>query len=228
MQQPRDLSRGRFQFAPDSADLIFVLGAGGFAHELKAYLSAIAPRSEVWLVGPESDGAIPPGAYEERVAAAGATAATYLGSGLCDVKRRMLMEVRGRLGNPLVLATAVWTDRIGVGAVIADCAVIAPGAVVGESVLINYGATVGHDTVVGDLSVVAPQAAIGGHCSIADGVYIGAGSTIRERTRLGANAVIGMGAIVTRDVPPDTLVIGVNEMHPRSEWETGTRKAPHQ
>jgi UDP-2-acetamido-3-amino-2,3-dideoxy-glucuronate N-acetyltransferase len=40
------------------------------------------------------------------------------------------------------------------------------------------------------------------------GASIGTGATILGNVRIGARAVIGAGAVVTRDVPPDSVVAG--------------------
>ncbi|HWQ12206.1 MAG TPA: acyltransferase [Roseiflexaceae bacterium] len=44
--------------------------------------------------------------------------------------------------------------------------------------------------------------------TIEDGAWIGAGAIILDGVRVGRNAVVGAGAVVTRDVPPYTLVAG--------------------
>jgi maltose O-acetyltransferase len=44
---------------------------------------------------------------------------------------------------------------------------------------------------------------------IEDGVWIGANSTILGGVRLGRKCVIGAGSVVTRDIPPYTMAIGV-------------------
>ena len=44
---------------------------------------------------------------------------------------------------------------------------------------------------------------------VGDGVWIGANVTILPGVRIGSGSVIAAGAVVTRDVPPDTLVAGV-------------------
>ncbi|MEO7911881.1 MAG: acyltransferase [Roseiflexaceae bacterium] len=44
--------------------------------------------------------------------------------------------------------------------------------------------------------------------AIENGAWIGAGAIILDGVRVGANAVVGAGAVVTRDVPPYTLVAG--------------------
>jgi len=44
---------------------------------------------------------------------------------------------------------------------------------------------------------------------VADGAWIGAGAILLDGIRVGTGAVVGAGAVVTRDVPPRTLVAGV-------------------
>jgi acetyltransferase-like isoleucine patch superfamily enzyme len=44
---------------------------------------------------------------------------------------------------------------------------------------------------------------------VEDNVWIGAGAIITDGVRLGQGAVIGAGAVVTRDVPPHTVAVGV-------------------
>lgn len=48
-----------------------------------------------------------------------------------------------------------------------------------------------------------------GCIEVMDNVFIGADVSILPNVRIGPNAVIGAGAIVTRDVPPGTVVAGV-------------------
>jgi acetyltransferase-like isoleucine patch superfamily enzyme len=43
---------------------------------------------------------------------------------------------------------------------------------------------------------------------VEDGAWIGAGAIILDGVRIGRNAVIGAGSVVTRNVPPYTLVAG--------------------
>lgn len=44
--------------------------------------------------------------------------------------------------------------------------------------------------------------------SIADNVWIGGGAVILPGVTVGENSVVGAGAVVTRDVPPNTVVVG--------------------
>lgn len=77
----------------------------------------------------------------------------------------------------------------------------------------NIYSYVAHDCVIGDFVTLAPRACINGNTVVEDDVYIGTGAILRQGTaqkplRIGQGAVIGMGAIVTRDVPPGVTVIG--------------------
>jgi acetyltransferase-like isoleucine patch superfamily enzyme len=44
---------------------------------------------------------------------------------------------------------------------------------------------------------------------VEDGAWIGAGAIVLDGVQVGVGAVVGAGAVVTRDVPPRTLVAGV-------------------
>ena len=43
---------------------------------------------------------------------------------------------------------------------------------------------------------------------VEDGAWIGGGAIVLDGVRIGRNAVVGAGAVVTRDVPPYTVVVG--------------------
>ena len=47
-----------------------------------------------------------------------------------------------------------------------------------------------------------------GCIEIMDNVFIGCNSTILSNVKIGPNAVIGAGSVVTRDVPPNSVVAG--------------------
>lgn len=43
---------------------------------------------------------------------------------------------------------------------------------------------------------------------VKSGASIGSGSTILSKVVIGENAIVGAGSVVTRDVPPNTIVAG--------------------
>ena len=48
-----------------------------------------------------------------------------------------------------------------------------------------------------------------GRIELEDNVYIGYGATIMPNVRIGKNSVIAAGAIVTRNIPPNSVAAGV-------------------
>jgi acetyltransferase-like isoleucine patch superfamily enzyme len=72
---------------------------------------------------------------------------------------------------------------------------------------------VAHDCEIGDYVSFYSRVDCNGHIVIEDYVTIGNGACIRNGSRekplrIGKGATIGMGAIVTKDVPPGATVVG--------------------
>jgi sugar O-acyltransferase (sialic acid O-acetyltransferase NeuD family) len=85
-------------------------------------------------------------------------------------------------------------------ATVAETAVIFPFAVVGADV------TVGH---FGDYAQLAPGVQVAGGSRIGEGAMIGIGAVLCPEVSVGAWATVAAGAVVTRDVPPGALAMGV-------------------
>src|SRR5712692_240515 len=84
-----------------------------------------------------------------------------------------------------------------------------------ESSYIDDGAVIGNGTKIWHFSHVMPGAVIGERCNLGQnvvvmsGTTIGANATIICGVTLGEYAFIGAGAVVTVDVPPYGLMVGV-------------------
>lgn len=82
-----------------------------------------------------------------------------------------------------------------------------------ESVSIGAGCHIGQYAIINDndyhdlhdRSVVPPSAPV----VLEDRVWLGARVIVLKGVRIGHDAVIGAGSVVTRDVPPRTLSVGV-------------------
>jgi sugar O-acyltransferase (sialic acid O-acetyltransferase NeuD family) len=102
---------------------------------------------------------------------------------------------------------------IGEGSILCDHVVITANARIGRHFHANLYAYVAHDCVIGDFVTLAPRACVNGNTVIEDDVYVGTGAILRQGTpdkplRIGRGAVIGMGAVVTKDVLAGAVVVG--------------------
>ncbi len=99
------------------------------------------------------------------------------------------------------------------GSIFSDYTIISADIKIGKFFHCNRLSHVGHDVQIGDYVTFAPQANCNGNTIIEDFVYLGTNCILRhglpdKPLKIGKGAVIGMGAVVTKDVPPNTTVIG--------------------
>jgi serine O-acetyltransferase len=96
---------------------------------------------------------------------------------------------------------------------------IHPAARLGRRLIIDHGmgVVIGETAEVGDDVYLYHQVTLGGtsslrgkrHPTVGNGVIIGAGAQVLGAITIGDNARIGANAVVVRDVPPDTTVVGI-------------------
>ncbi len=80
---------------------------------------------------------------------------------------------------------------------------------VGSCALINLNCTVGHDNILGDFIELSPGVHISGNCVIGSFVNFGTNATVLPGIKIGNNVTIGAGSVVTKDIPDNSLVVGV-------------------
>ncbi len=76
----------------------------------------------------------------------------------------------------------------------------------GDDVRLSKGVML--DTGNVDISQPPPFPHIGRPITVHRGVLIGTGATVLNGVTIGENSVIGAGAVVRKNVPPDSLVVG--------------------
>jgi len=108
--------------------------------------------------------------------------------------------------HPSVIAPA--DVAIAEGVILHAGCIVTTNVTLGRHVQLNRGTQVGHDSVLEAFCTTAPGAVISGNCHVGADAYLGAMSCIRERQTIGAGAMVGMGAVVVSDVPPDSTYVG--------------------
>ena len=109
---------------------------------------------------------------------------------------------------------------IGSGVVIMAGAIINTGCKIDDNVVINTNASIDHDTHVQDHCNIHPGVTITGTVTVKKLATIGAGATIIPNMVIGSNSIVGAGAVVIKNVPDNTVVVGVpaKEIKTREEY----------
>ena len=109
----------------------------------------------------------------------------------------------------LIMAVARWLTGVE----------IHPAATIGRGLFIDHGSgvVIGETAIIGKNVTLFQGVTLGGtgkeqgkrHPTIGDNVVVGAGAKVLGNITVGANSMIGANAVVVRDVPPDSTVVGV-------------------
>ncbi|BEH11545.1 MULTISPECIES: acetyltransferase [Geobacter] len=99
--------------------------------------------------------------------------------------------------------------EIGIGCQIMAGAIVCAEARLGRACIVNTGASVDHEDILEDGAEVAPGATLCGIVHMGIASWVCAGATVLPRIKIGADAIVGAGAVATRDVPAATTVVGV-------------------
>lgn len=190
----------RMQYGDDGVEFVYVDdGDTDMAHALSfdAFLSRPEPRKQVVI-------AIANSSIREKLAARCADA----GIEILDVKA----------SNVVTLDDV----EIGEGSILCGFSHVTSSVRIGCHFHANIYSYVAHDCVIGDYVTFAPGVKCNGNVHIDDHAYIGTGAILKQGTpdkplRIGRGAVVGMGAVVTKDVAPGDTVIGnpARPMQPR-------------
>lgn len=105
-------------------------------------------------------------------------------------------------------ATLSNTARIGAGVTVTAQSYVGPGVDVDDHVLVDSAANVSHDVHLERGATLAPMATVAGGAVVGEDAYVGTGATVVDHVTVGEAAVVGAGATVTGDVPPETTVVG--------------------
>jgi len=102
---------------------------------------------------------------------------------------------------------------IGKGFVISPFVTLTSNIVIGSYFHANLYSYVEHDCIIGNFVTFAPGVKCNGNVIIEDNVHVGSGAVILNGTpkkplTIGKGSIIGAGAIVTKSVPPFSVMVG--------------------
>jgi sugar O-acyltransferase (sialic acid O-acetyltransferase NeuD family) len=203
-------------------DLV-IFGTGGFAREVHQVVEDLNQQEALWnVLGFLDDDPAKAGALVHDLPVLGTRdwliskqVAVASGIGATSARRRVVEEILHASPSvefPALVHPLAWMgNRIQIGQGVVVCAgnLLTTDLRIGDHVILNLDCTVGHDSDLGDFVTVAPSVNISGAVRVGEGCDLGTGSTIIQGVNLGEWSVVGAGAVVVKDVPPNSTVVGV-------------------
>jgi sugar O-acyltransferase (sialic acid O-acetyltransferase NeuD family) len=205
---------------------LLIVGAGGFAREIAAAMWDFrAPRgSSGWrLLGFLDDDPARANTVVDGVAVLGDADAVHRWPNalvvVCTGSPTNWWS-RARVVARLGLPDARWATLVHTTAVVPRTCEVGPGSVLMAQTVLTTAVRVGahvhamphvvltHDDTVGEFATLAAGVRLAGGVTVERGAYLGAGAMVREHRRIGAWSLVGMGSVVTRDVPPAEVWAG--------------------
>jgi len=206
---------------------IAIIGAGGFARELRWLLSEIpadpSRRYEPFDVAGflvSDRGKL--GSHDSDVLGEfdwlddNRVDALAMGIGTPDARLRVANELKQRFPAiewPAIVHPSVRFDakscKVEEGVILCAGVIATVNVVFEEFSMVDILSTIGHEARIGAGSAIYRSANISGGDEIGKGVLVGTGAQILQYLIVGDRAIVGAGSVVTKDVAPMTTVVGI-------------------
>ncbi|MBC8370984.1 MAG: acyl-ACP--UDP-N-acetylglucosamine O-acyltransferase [Planctomycetes bacterium] len=96
--------------------------------------------------------------------------------------------------------------------------------IIGNNVRMMAGSHVGHNSRVDDFAVLVNNSAVGGHAHIGERVILSGQAAVHQFCKIGRLTMVAGSCMVTRDVPPFSIVTGAHPIRWRGTNKIGLRR----
>ena len=97
---------------------------------------------------------------------------------------------------------------IGEGSIICAGCILTTNITIGKHAHLNLQTTIGHDTIIGDYFTTAPGAKISGNCTINNRVYVGTNASVKEKINIIDSVTIGLNSGVVKNITEPGIYVG--------------------
>ena len=201
---------------------IVIVGAGGVGREVSLIIQQINMLEPTWnLIGYIDDNPENWGNVVNGYAVLGGIDSltmmckdTYVIIAIAnyEVKKRIVTKLNNKFKFATIVHPNVWIHdymEIGDGCIVYEGVILTANISIGNHVIISPKCGVGHDTIIENYVSLLWNVNISGNDRIGEGVMFGSGSTIIQGKNVGMAAIIGAGAVVTKDIPAGATVVGI-------------------
>jgi sugar O-acyltransferase (sialic acid O-acetyltransferase NeuD family) len=186
-----------------------LIGAGGFADEVKAHMGEYDLISFVDdLYYSETDkntkplSQFNPNEWEVLIAIGDPIAREELSKRL-PIETKYFTFIHPSV---LILGNDV---EIGEGSVVCAGVIVTTNCIIGKHTHLNLHTTIGHDCRIGNYFTTAPGVKISGNNEIGECVYIGTNASTKQKLKISDNVIIGMNAAVAKDIIESGTYVGI-------------------
>ncbi|PRR82849.1 acetyltransferase [Clostridium vincentii] len=202
---------------------ILIIGAGGFAREVKWLIDEINKSSSQWeFMGyfdekwnVEEKKLLGYKVYTNIIELLDYKQKIYVVCAIGDsiLRKKVIEELQvygfkfATIIHPNVLKSDYVTFEE--GCIICANNIFTTNIKVGKHVIFNLSCTTGHDVNINDYVTVFPSVSISGGVNIGAASSIGTKSAIIQGKNIGHNVTIGAGAVVITDIPDNCTAVGM-------------------
>lgn len=211
---------------------LVLVGAGGFARETAEAVRAVNDARPTWdlcgfldddprtwggqrvgvpVLGPVS---LAPDLTDVRLVVCTGSPRDYTSRSRLVASFGLAPERYATVVHPTAVVPR--SASLGEGTVLLAGTVLTADVQVGRHVAVMPCCVLTHDDVVSDYATLGAGVRLAGAVRVAEGAYVGSGAMVREGRAVGAWSLVGMGAVVTEDVPPGEVWAGVPARHLRA------------
>jgi sugar O-acyltransferase (sialic acid O-acetyltransferase NeuD family) len=101
------------------------------------------------------------------------------------------------------------TAVIGRGCVFYPNCFVGLNAKVDDLVFVMTGSVINHDDVIGTWTAITTGVKLAGSVTVEPECYLGQGCNVRQLLTIGRHSIIGIGAVVVKNVEPNSVMAGI-------------------